>query len=208
MINIIVLISGNGSNLQAIIDAQLNINIRAVISNKSNIKGLERAKNAQIPTQIIDSHHFDSREAFDNALKKHIEVYQPDLIVLAGFMQRLGAHFVSCYEGKIINIHPSLLPKYPGLHTHQKVLKNHDKEHGTSIHFVNKDLDKGPLIAQSKFTVSPDDTEECLKLRVQRQEHQLYPAVLALFADHRIVLKNSIVLLDGQPIDPCTVLIE
>ena len=126
----------------------------------------------------------------------------PTLIVLAGFMRRLGANFVKHYANKMINIHPSLLPKYPGLHTHSNVLKNHDKEHGTSIHFVTNDLDAGPLIAQRKLSVHTNDTEDSLKSRVQALEHALYPTVIKLFINKRITLKNDTVLLDGEAIDP------
>lgn len=198
--SVVVLISGNGSNLQAMVDA--TINISAVISNEPNAFGLERACNAKIPAHIVEHRDFESRNAFDKALQQQINVYQPDLIVLAGFMRRLGTDFVNHYKNKMINIHPSLLPKYPGLYTHRKVLENHDKEHGTSIHFVTTSLDSGPLIAQQKLTVNPDDTEESLKKRVQALEHQLYPAVLKRLVDNRITLENDTVLLDGKPIDP------
>lgn len=174
--NIIVLISGNGSNLQAIIDA--DIDVTAVISNESDAFGLERARKANIPAHIVDHRDFANRDAFDKALQQQIDVYKPDLIVLAGFMRRLGEDFVNHYENKMINIHPSLLPKYPGLHTHRKVLENNDREHGVSIHIVTADLDAGPLLAQEKLIVNSDDTEASLKNRIQLIEHQLYPAII------------------------------
>ncbi|MCB1826776.1 MAG: phosphoribosylglycinamide formyltransferase [Coxiellaceae bacterium] len=174
--SIVVLISGNGSNLQAILDA--NIPISAVISNEADAFGLERARKANIPAHIVNHRDFESRDQFDKALQEQIEVYQPNLIVLAGFMRKLGKAFVEHYENKIINIHPSLLPKYPGLHTHRKVLENKDKEHGVSIHIVTTELDAGPLLAQEKLSVHPDDTEESLKKRIQIIEHKLYPAVI------------------------------
>lgn len=192
---IVVLISGSGTNLQAIIDANLNnITIAAVISNEPNAYGLERARNASIPTHIVNHRDFASRDTFDEMLRQQIDAYQPDLIVLSGFMRRLGSDFVNHYRGKIINIHPSLLPKYPGLHTHRKALKNGDKEHGTSIHFVTSELDAGPLIAQEKLKIHPHDTEDSLKSRIQALEHQLYPTVLKLFSEDRITLKDNVVI--------------
>lgn len=180
--NIVVLISGNGSNLQAIIDAieqqKLAINILAVISNHEDAYGLQRAKLANIATHCIPHEDFPSREAFDSALQKLIDDYQPDLICLAGFMRRLGADFVNHYANKIINIHPALLPKYPGLNTHQKALDARDKFHGATIHIVTEALDAGPIIAQKRLRILPDDTAESLKSRVQQLEHQLYPETL------------------------------
>lgn len=201
---IVVLISGNGSNLQSIIDAtrkELDAEIAAVISNEPDAFGLERARKANIPSHIVNHRDFNSRDEFDMALQKQINAYHPDLIVMAGFMRRLGTHFIQSFKNKMINIHPSLLPKYPGLNTHKKVLANHDKEHGISIHFVTLDIDAGPLIAQRRLDVLPDDTEETLKSRIQALEHQLYPAVLKLFADDRISLKNGVVLIDDQPVE-------
>ena len=185
MLNIVVLISGHGSNLQAIMDAitdGLNVKISAVISNRPDAYGLERAKASNLATQVLDHKAFDTRDHFDHALQMKIDLYQPDLIILAGFMRRLGAEFVKHYPKKIINIHPSLLPKYPGLNTHQKVLDHHDKEHGVSIHYVTEALDAGPLIAQERFSVTAKDTVDSLKEKAQAIEHQLYPDVLRQFA--------------------------
>lgn len=178
---IVILISGDGSNLQAIIDAMREgapYQITAVISNKADAYGLTRAKNAGIPTQVINHTAFEDRGKFDQTLMETIDAYQPQLVVLAGFMRRLGENFVNHYEGKMINIHPSLLPKYPGLHTHRRVLESGDKEHGISIHYVTKDVDSGPIIEQSKLTVSPSDTEDSLKKRIHKLEHQRYPNVI------------------------------
>jgi phosphoribosylglycinamide formyltransferase 1 len=185
MLNIVVLISGHGSNLQAIMDAitdGLNVKISAVISNRPNAYGLERAKESNLPTHALDHKAFDSRDQFDHALQIQIDLYEPDFIILAGFMRRLGAEFVKHYPKKIINIHPSLLPKYPGLDTHQKVLDHRDNEHGVSIHYVTEALDAGPLIAQKKFTVTAKDTVDSLKEKAQAIEHQLYPDVLRQLA--------------------------
>ena len=186
MLNIVMLISGNGSNLQAIIDAidrGLKVRIKAVISNRPDAYGLERAQQANLTTHLIDHHDYASREAFDQALQETIDHHQPDLIVLAGFMRRLSADFVRHYPKNIINIHPSLLPKYPGLNTHQKVLDHQDKTHGVSIHYVTEALDAGPIIAQEQFSVMPDDTVDSLKKKVHTIEHRLYPAIIERLAE-------------------------
>jgi len=179
---VVVLISGNGSNLQAIIDAieagQLNVEIACVISDKADAYGLQRAEKHQIPTEILTKQTQETREQYDERLITLIQQYQPELIVLAGFMRILSKYFVETFTGKIINIHPSLLPKYPGLHTHQQVLQNGDTEHGCTIHYVTEDVDAGEIIAQAKLTVNSDDTEETLKQRVHALEHQLYPATI------------------------------
>lgn len=203
MIKVLVLISGNGSNLQAIIDAiekGLSAEIVAVISNEPHAYGLERAKKAGVPAHIISHRDFSSRDAFEIALCKQIDVYGPDIIALAGFMRRLGPDIVECYLGKMINIHPSLLPKYPGLRSHRKVLKAGDKQHGASVHFVTEDLDAGPLIGQAILNVEPNDTEERLKQRVQQLEHKLYPAVLAWFSEDRLKLIGDDIYFDEKPL--------
>jgi len=183
---LVVLISGNGSNLQAIIDAikaqQLPITIRAVISDQAEAYGLQRAENANIPTLILKAKDYLNRGAYDDALLTHLKQYQPNLIVLSGFMRILGPTIVAAYAGKIINIHPSLLPKYPGLHTYRKALKAGDTEHGTTVHYVTDTLDAGPIIAQKRLSILPNDTEASLKQRTQALEHQLYPEVIAKIA--------------------------
>ncbi len=193
--SIVVLISGNGSNLQALIDAQsqglFNGEIKAVISNKPNVYGLERAEMANIDAVCVDHTEFSDKAGFEAELIKTIDAYQPDLVILAGFMRILSSDLVQHYLGKIINIHPSLLPKYKGLHTHRQVLENGDKEHGTSVHFVTAELDGGPIIAQRQVKVDENDTEQTLVEKIQQQEHQLYPEVVAWFCAERLIFKLS-----------------
>ncbi len=176
--NIVVLISGNGSNLQAILeaceDSMPNARVAAVFSNKADAFGLERAKNFDVDGHFVDPKAFDSRKSFDAELMSQIDEYQPDVIILAGYMRILSSEFVSHYMGKMINIHPSLLPKYPGLHTHQRAIDAGDKEHGTSVHFVTEELDGGPVILQAKVPVFEDDNASVLAARVQAQEHRIY----------------------------------
>lgn len=191
---IVVLISGNGSNLQAIIDAiaakQLPAKICAVISNHVDAYGLERARRASIPTHILSNADFKNPKEYDDELQKIIEHYQPALIVLAGFMRILTPTFVNHFVGKIINIHPSLLPKYRGLNTHQRVLTDKEREHGVTVHFVTADLDAGPIIAQEKIDIDDDDTAASLKEKIHKIEHQLYPKVIRLIAEDKINLKH------------------
>ena len=201
---IVVLLSGSGSNLQAIIDriseGRLNARIMAVISNKADAYGLQRAQQAGIPTEVIEHHQFDSRESFDSQLIKTIDKYQPELIVLAGFMRILTDEFVNHYYGKMINIHPSLLPKYRGLHTHRRALEAGDNEHGLSIHFVSSKLDGGPVILQKTVPVMAGDTEQVLAQRVLAEEHKAYPQVIQWIAEKRLQLSGNQVLLDGKPV--------
>ena len=204
MKRIVVLVSGEGSNLQALIDAcqqgRINAQISAVFSNKSAAYGLERARLADIPAQALDVKAYEDRAAFDIALADAIEAYQPDLVVLAGYMRILTADFVQRFAGRMINIHPSLLPKYPGLHTHRQAIDNQDDEHGTSVHFVTEQLDGGPVILQAKVPVFSDDSEDDLVARVQTQEHNIYPLVVSWFVEGRLSLKNDQVLLDNNPL--------
>ncbi len=204
MKRIVVLVSGEGSNLQALIDAcqqgRINAQISAVFSNKSAAYGLERARLADIPAQALDVKAYEDRAAFDMALADAIEAYQPDLVVLAGYMRILTADFVQRFAGRMINIHPSLLPKYPGLHTHRQAIDNQDDEHGTSVHFVTEQLDGGPVILQAKVPVFSDDSEDDLVARVQTQEHNIYPLVVSWFVEGRLSLKNDQVLLDNNPL--------
>ncbi|WP_449566962.1 phosphoribosylglycinamide formyltransferase [Lelliottia nimipressuralis] len=201
MKNIVVLISGNGSNLQAIIDAckqkQINGTIRAVFSNKAAAFGLERARDAHIPAHALEASQFASREAFDRELVQEIDAYAPDVVVLAGYMRILSPGFVSHYSGRLLNIHPSLLPKYPGLHTHRQVLENGDEEHGTSVHFVTDELDGGPVILQAKIPVFDGDDEDDITERVQSQEHAIYPLVVSWFVDGRLEMRDNAAWLDG-----------
>ena len=199
---VVVLISGSGSNLQALIDAyareEIPGKISAVISNKPGAFGLERAKNADIDTHVIEHQKFSQREIFDAELIKTIDKHQPDLIVLAGFMRILTEDFVRRYEGKMLNIHPSLLPKYPGLHTHKRALEAQDKEHGVSIHFVTAKLDSGPNIIQAIVPVLSQDSEETLARRVLEKEHIIYPIAVKWFIEGRLEMKDNLAFLDGE----------
>jgi len=200
--SIVVLISGGGSNLQSIIDAiatiQINARISAVISNKTNAYGLERAQQHNIANHVLAHNDFESREDFDTALSEIIDQYQPDLVVLAGFMRILTAPFVQRYYGKMLNIHPSLLPAYKGINTHQRVLQDGAKTHGVSVHFVTPELDGGPLIAQASVAVLAEDNIQSLAQRVLKQEHRIYPAVIQWFIEQRLVLVNEKVHFDNK----------
>ncbi|WP_416886031.1 phosphoribosylglycinamide formyltransferase [Marinospirillum sp.] len=210
---VVVLISGNGSNLQALIDAQqtqegLGGEIVAVVSDQPDAYGLERARQAEIATQILPKGEFKSREDYDQALIRLLDEYQPDLLVLAGFMRILTPAFVLRYHGRLLNIHPSLLPKYKGLHTHQRALEAGDTEHGVSIHFVTEELDGGPLILQAKVPVEVDDDEKTLARRVQVKEHLLYPIVVRWFLQGRLQLQGDQPTLDGQPLPKTGILYQ
>ena len=202
MKRIVVLVSGDGSNLQALIDAcqqgRINARLSAVLSNKASAYALERAQTAGIPAQSLAPSAFADREAFDLALAADIDAYQPDLLVLAGYMRILSPAFVERYAGRMLNIHPSLLPKYPGLNTHQQAIDNQDSEHGTSVHFVTQELDGGPVILQAKVPVFDGDSAEDLSERVQTQEHNIYPLVVSWFVDGRLTLRNGCAVLDGK----------
>lgn len=187
--------------MQALIDAckrgRIKGKIVAVFSNNPEAEGLLLAQDAEIPAHVIDAQAFPEREAFDAAMAAEMLQYQPDLVILAGYMRILSPTFVAEFAGKMLNIHPSLLPKYPGLHTHRKALENRDKEHGTSVHFVTDELDGGPLILQAKVPVFSDDTEETLIPRVQSQEHRIYPMVVGWFAAGRLKMIDNQAWLDG-----------
>ena len=201
---IVVLLSGSGSNLQAIIDATeqgLPIQIRAVISNKPDVRGLERAHQAGIATAVLEHGQFDSRAAYDSALAALIDQFEPGLVVLAGFMRILTADFVKHYSGRMLNIHPSLLPKYRGLHTHQRALEAGDSEHGASVHFVTEELDGGPLILQAKVPILADDDENTLAARVLTQEHIIYSTAIRWFAEEAIAMIDNCLFKDGKPLN-------
>lgn len=202
MKNIVVLVSGSGSNLQAFIDACgsniPNAHISAVISNKSDAFGLQRAINAGINVHSLSAKGYENREQYDQALATLIDLHQPDVIILAGFMRILSEDFVLRYQGKMLNIHPSLLPKYTGLHTHQRAIDAGDKEHGTSVHFVTPELDGGPVILQAKVPIFEDDTAEKVASRVQAQEHVIYPMVANWLVEERLVMKDGKAILDGN----------
>ena len=204
--SIVVLISGKGSNLQAIIDAideqGLATRIAAVISNKANAFGLERAQRASIPIEVITATAGTSRDDYDAKLMACIDAYQPDLIVLAGFMRILSDRFVEHYLGRMINIHPSLLPDYKGLDTHRRVLAAGEKHHGATVHYVTPELDSGPIIVQARIPVTEGETEAELVKRVHRLEHQIYPYAVQLIASGRLRLKHQTVMLDGKALGP------
>ena len=196
MFKIAVLISGNGSNLEALIDAckknVINGSIDIVISNNPDAYGIQRAKNHSINYKIIDNNRFETREDFDKALVEELNDSNPDLIVLAGFMRILTSVMTEAFRNKIINIHPSLLPKYPGLDTHNSVIKNGDLKHGITIHFVNEVLDGGQIIAQGEISVNANETLEELKTRIHAIEHVMLPKVVSQFADGTIDTKRII----------------
>ncbi len=200
---IAVLISGSGSNLQAIIDAtqsgRIDGDIVAVISNKAGVFGLERAANADIPSEVLDHKSFESRESFDAAMMELIDGYNADLVVLAGFMRILTPEFVRHYQGRMFNIHPSLLPKYKGLNTHQRALDAGDKEHGCTVHFVTEELDGGPLVVQGRVSINLDDSSDSLQQKVHVVEHQIYPLAVEWFCANRVRWTEDGVIFDDQP---------
>lgn len=203
---IVVLISGGGTNLQAIIDACESADypgkVVGVVSNKAEAYGLTRAQNANIETVTLSHKAFESRESYDQALISNIDQFTPDVIVLAGFMRILTPAFVQHYQGKLLNIHPSLLPKYQGLNTHQRAIDAGDTEHGVSVHFVTAELDGGPVILQAKVPVFDGDTSDDLAERVHEQEHRIYPLVVKWLCEKRLHMKtegqNEFAVLDGQ----------
>ncbi|MCE9679507.1 phosphoribosylglycinamide formyltransferase [Shewanella sp. AS1] len=202
---IVVLISGNGSNLQAIIDScddNLQANLVGVISNKPDAYGLVRAHHNEIDTSCVIAHQGESRAEYDARLQSALDKYQPDLIVLAGFMRILSDEFVERYQGRMLNIHPSLLPKYAGLNTHQRAIDASDDEHGASVHFVIPALDAGPVILQAKVPVYPEDDAELLAQRVHEQEHAIYPLVVRWFTQNRLKMTEGVAYLDDQALPP------
>ncbi|UZE95005.1 phosphoribosylglycinamide formyltransferase [Alkalimarinus alittae] len=206
-ISIVILISGSGSNLQAIIDATqsgtIPARIEAVICNKEDAFGLTRAANAGLVTEVISHKNYDSREHFDQALKKVIDQYSPDLVVLAGFMRILTPEFVKHYSGRMLNIHPSLLPKYRGLNTHQRAIEAGESEHGVTVHFVTEELDGGPNVLQARVPISTDESTESLAKKVLRQEHQIYPRAVKWFAQGRLKMNNNQAMLDEKTLPEC-----
>lgn len=202
MKKIVVLISGQGTNLQALIDAcksgVIPAQIVAVISNKADAFGLQRAKSAVIPSKVFLRQEFDSHLAMDRQIADYIESVQADLIVLAGYMKILSAEFTQRFTGRILNIHPSLLPKYPGLHTYQQALDAGEKEHGTTVHFVNEEVDGGAIILQAKVPVFVDDEMTDIEERVKEQERRIYPLVVKWFVEDRLKLINRQAFLDNQ----------
>jgi phosphoribosylglycinamide formyltransferase-1 len=197
MKRIVILISGRGSNMEAIVQAcgreGWRAQVAAVVSNRPQAAGLLFAQSHGIATAVVDHKAFTSREAFDTALAEAIDRFEPDLVVLAGFMRILGEAFVRRYEGRMLNIHPSLLPSFPGLHTHQRAIEAGCKAHGATVHFVTPALDHGPLVAQAVVPVLPDDTEDTLAARVLQQEHRMYPRAVRWFVHGELMLRDGIV---------------
>ena len=197
----VILISGNGSNLQSIIDNadRIDLQISCVISNNKNAFGLKRAESSKLQTAIIDPGLYNSKEAFDSELISIIQKHGAELIVLAGYMRVLTPLFVSHYFGKILNIHPSLLPKFPGLNTHQRAIDASEKVHGVSVHFVTKELDGGPLIYQDSVIIDNSDTEETLSMKVLKKEHFIYPKVIHWYTQRRLnLIDDKTATLDGK----------
>jgi phosphoribosylglycinamide formyltransferase-1 len=211
-LKVVVLISGSGSNLQALIDGvatgDLPIEIAAVISNRPDVFGLTRATNAGIPTAVLDHKGFASREAFDQELMRTIDVYNPGLVVLAGFMRILTAEFTQHYLGRMLNIHPSLLPKFQGLHTHQRAIDAGESHHGVTVHFVTAELDGGPAIVQAVVPILEGDDANQLAKRVQRQEHVIYPLAVKWFAQGDLKMQDGKAELKGELLPACGYQIE
>lgn len=197
---IAVLVSGNGSNLQALIDANLSGQIIGVLSNKADAYALQRAEDANIATAVISHKDFPTRESFDEAMHQQLIAWQVDLVILAGFMRILTPNFVSKWQGKMLNIHPSLLPFYKGVNTHQRVLNTGDRLHGCTVHFVTAELDAGQSIAQSAIQVSLNDTVEILAQRVHQLEHFIYPQVVQWFCTGQLTWKNGQAYFNQKPL--------
>lgn len=199
-----ILISGRGSNMQAFIDActsgELEAEIAVVLSNNPDAAGLTRAQQAGIPTRAVNHHDYGSREEFDGALVEVLHEYRPDLVLLAGFMRILTPVFISPFAGRLFNIHPSLLPKYPGLHTHQRALDAGDSEAGVTVHFVTPELDGGPPVIQARVPVLPDDSADSLAQRVLGLEHLIYPIAVRWHLQRRLELTDQGAFLDGKRI--------
>lgn len=206
MKSIVVLISGSGSNLQAILDACkagfIAGRVSAVISNKAGVFGLTRAADAGVAAQVLDHKQYADRASYDVALCQAIDQHQPDLVVLAGFMRILTPEFVAHYSGRLLNIHPSLLPKYQGLNTHQRAIDAGDTVHGCSVHFVTAELDGGPVVLQAKVPVFPEDDAAAVAARVHEQEHRIYPLVVRWFCQDRLQQQADKALLDGHILSP------
>lgn len=201
---VVVLISGNGSNLQALMDhcSKVHCQFTGVISNKADAYGLQRAAAAGVPSQVVDHREYPDRESFDKEMIRVIDAFQADLVVLAGFMRILSPGFVQHYQGRLLNIHPSLLPDYKGTHTHQRALDAAETEHGVSVHFVTEELDGGPVIRQAVIPINADDTADSLAARVAIEEHKIYPEVVNWFAAGRLVMKDGNAWLDGERLSP------
>ncbi len=198
MTRVVVLLSGRGSNLEAIVAAHLPIEIVAVISNQPTATGLEFARTQGLRTVALDQNAYPNREAFDVALADDIDSHAPDLVVLAGYMRILSPAFITRFDGRLLNIHPSLLPAFPGLKTHQRALAEGVKIHGCTVHFVTTQLDHGPIVIQAAVPVLPDDTADTLAARVLQQEHHIYPQAIRWFAENRLIKIDGRVNLLGS----------
>lgn len=209
MKKIVILISGRGSNMQAIVQAsqsqQWPAQIAAVISNKPDAAGLAYAASQGIPAMVVESKAFPNRESFDAALQQAIDSFQADLVVLAGFMRILTPQFVQHYENRIMNIHPSLLPSFVGLHTHQQALDAGVKFHGATVHFVTAELDHGPIIDQACVRIEHGDTEDTLAQKLLVKEHQIYPRAVRLFVEGKLVVEGNRVIVNGSEADSCAI---
>jgi len=198
MKRIVILISGRGSNMQAVLDAKLNAMVCAVISNEASARGLQIARDAGVDTRVISHHAYANRASFDRSLADTIEEYRPDLIVLAGFMRILTEEFIRRFSGRIMNIHPSLLPAFPGLDTHRRAIDEGVKLHGCTVHFVTTALDHGPIVIQSAVPVRPDDDEDRLAARVLELEHAVYPRAIQWFLDDQLVVEGNRVKVSAE----------
>jgi len=211
-VSIGVLISGSGTNLQAIIDAieakKLDAKIQVVLSNRADAYGLVRARNHGIPVEVLDHKTFPSREAFDQAVVDILRAREVELAVLAGFMRLLSPVFVSAYSNRIMNIHPALLPAFPGLHVQQKAVDHGVRFSGCTVHFVNESCDEGPIIMQAVVPVFPDDTAESLAARILEQEHRIYPRAIQLYSEGRLKIEGRKVLVDGLAREESQALIQ
>jgi phosphoribosylglycinamide formyltransferase-1 len=207
-----VLISGGGTNLQSIIDAieakRLDAVVRVVISNKENAYGLVRAKNHGIPTEVLDHKKFSTREAYDEAIVSLLRASGVELVILAGFMRLLSPVLVTAYSNRIMNIHPALLPAFPGLHGQKQAVECGVRFAGCTVHFVNEECDEGPIIIQAIVPAYPDDTEETLSARILKQEHRIYPRAIQLYSEGRLRVEGRKVLVDGLDKDEATALIN
>lgn len=207
-----VLISGSGTNLQAIVDAceekRLDATVRVVVSNREDAFGLVRAREHRIPTEVVDHRKFATREAFDQTLIEILKARQVELVILAGFMRLLSPQFVKTFSNRIMNIHPALLPAFPGLHVQRKALEHGARFSGCTVHFVNEECDQGPIIIQAVVPVFPDDTEESLSARILKEEHRIYPRAIQLYSEGRLHVVGRKVLVDGLEKEGDQVLIQ
>lgn len=202
---IAILISGRGTNMRVIAEraaaGSLPVDVRVVVSDQPAAEGLRTAAAMNLATRALAPRDFADRASYDAALVRLLAEYEPKLVVLAGFMRLLTPHFIGAFAGRILNVHPSLLPNYRGLHTHRRVLEAGERLHGVSVHFVTEELDGGPVILQAEVPVMPGDSETTLSARVQRAEHRIYPQVIEWFAHERLLLKDGQACLDGRPLE-------